>query len=934
MSGNITLGFLAHVDAGKTTLSEAVLFKTGVIRKAGRVDHKDAFLDNNAIERERGITVYSKEARFDLGGKQFVILDTPGHSDFSTEMERTLRVLDYAILVVSGIEGVESHTVTLWRLFKTYNIPVFIFVNKMDRDGADRVRIINQLKVSFGEGIIEINGTEPKDCEAVALCSEEMMEEYLQSGSISDQSIAKKIKERKLFPVMFGSALKMEGIDELLGVIDKYSIESDVINTDDSMFGARVYKITRDAKGNRQTHLRVICGRISSKMVISGTNQSGEPWEEKIEQIRLYSGTGFEMTQEAGTGMVICVTGLSQTYAGQGLGIEARSDEQNGVFKPVIEPALTYEVILINGEDPMAVFPKLKLIEEENPSFEFNWDEEVKEIHVNVMGDLELEILKYRLAERFGLNVEFGQGSIIYKESILAPVSGVGHYEPLRHYAEVRIIAEPLPYGSGIEYGSLVSFDDFPKNWQRLVTTHLMERKHKGCLTGSEITDVKFNIIAGAWHNKHTEGGDFRQATYRAVRNAFRRAMDEGKAVLLEPVYSFSLEVPADLIGRAMTDMERLHAKCDLPDMTDDGTMGVLRGTGPVATLREYPRELNTYARGKGRFTATLDGYAPCHNQKEVIEKRAYDCDLDKWNSCGSVFCEHGAGMYVEWDRVEDCAHTEMLFKIDDAGNFDKIGEAEAEYLRMNGQLGGNIQKPAGGNMDFATAGNDELRVIFEKTYGKSKRDEQLLKQQQMIRNRRPENSAENNFPQPNWKSKDGKQGKGTAEAGKTGNGKNGTRMEPYLIIDGYNVIFRWEELKDLASVNLDAAREVLLESLENYQGYEPQGIMVVFDGYKVAGNPGTKHEYADIKVIYTKEAETADRFIEKAVFEMKGKYDLTVVTSDRAVQMAAFGDGAKRISSGEFYAIVMSTAEEIRQKLKKTVLEKNTPFKNILCTK
>jgi len=646
-----------------------------------------------------------------------------------------------------------------------------------------------------------------------------------------------------------------------------------------------VYKISRDKQGNRQTHLKITGGVLKSKTLIQ-TGVADED-SEKIEQIRIYSGGAFQQLAEAEAGMICAVTGLTQTFAGQGLGIEAEA----GDMRPVLQPALTYKMILPDGADPVIVMQKLRQLEEEDPTLHLVWKEQLQEIHVQVMGALELEILQHQIEERFDMKISFGEGSIIYKETIAEPVIGIGHFEPLRHYAEAHLLLQPLPPGSGMVFDTRCSEDKLDRNWQRLIHTHLVERQHPGVLTGSDITDIKISILAGKAHQKHTEGGDFRQATYRAVRQGLRKA----KCILLEPYYSFRLEVPAENIGRAMADMQRLCAKCSLPEITGGGGMNLLKGSGPVATLQDYQRECAAYTKGRGRFMAIPDGYRPCHNQEEVVAAIGYNPESDILNPTGSVFCDHGAAVYVDWQQVDQMAHVDSGYRIADS----KLVEASA--TRDSGSRSSSQQ---------TTASAKELEEIFLRTYGKSKRDEALRREAMSKGTRRPPGEPEY-FPQPNWKQERGK-------------------GQPFLVIDGYNVIFAWNELKALAQVNLDSAREAFLDILGNYQGYKKMGMVVVFDGYKVAGNPGTKVDYGQIKVVYTKEAETADRFIEKTIYEMGRKYDVAVVTSDRPVQMAALGDGAQRISAREFYQEVISTSEEIRQKLKGQKLTKNQPFAEV----
>lgn len=902
----LTTGILAHVDAGKTTLSEAILYLTGSIRKLGRVDHKDAFLDSSEIERSRGITVFSKEARFVLGEKEVTLLDTPGHADFSAEMERTLQVLDYAILVVSGTDGVQSHTRTLWKLLADCGMPVFVFVNKMDRPGTDREAIVRELTEAFGDGFVEAKADGSLNEDEAAMASENLMEEYLADSSLSDQSLAHAIEERLIFPVHFGSALKMEGVKEFLDGFARYTQPKEY----DEEFGARVYKISRDKQGNRLTHMKITGGSLKSKMLIDcghiqvkGDLESGTVIKEKAEQIRLYSGDSFTMAGEAAAGTICAVTGLTRTHAGQGLGKEAAQDAR----KITIMPAITSRLITEPETDPVLLLAKLRQLEEENPTLHVIWKEELKEIHVQVMGELEQEILKNQIKERFDENIDFGEGSIIYKETIAEPVIGIGHFEPLRHYAEVQLLMEPLPEGSGLVFDSLCSEDRLDRNWQRLIMTHLMERVHLGVLTGSEITDMKITILAGKAHLKHTEGGDFRQATYRAIRQGLRKA----ESVLLEPFYTFTLKIPQENTGRAMSDMQRLGASCSLPEVDQTINMSVITGEGPVSTLRGYQREVSAYTRGEGRFEAALCGFRPCHNEAEIIAEKGYRPEEDIENPTGSVFCDHGAAVYVDWQQVDSMAHVDSGYIIEDGRCIRKGNRAAAS---------GGTLATAGGREgsrgQLSATGEKELQAIFERTYGRSKRDEALRREAMSKGTRHRRIDGPENFPQPNWKHEMGK-------------------GQPFLIIDGYNVIFAWEELKELAAVNLDSAREAFLDILGNYQGYKKMGMVVVFDGYKVAGNPGTKVDYGEIKVVYTKEAETADRFIEKTIYEMGRKYDVAVVTSDRPVQMAALGDGARRMSAREFYTEVTGVSQEIRAKLaaQKGRAEKNRPFEEKLKT-
>ena len=906
----ITLGVLAHVDAGKTTLSEAILYLTGTTRKAGRVDSGDTFLDTDRMEIDRGITVFSKEARFRTGDLNVTLVDTPGHADFSAEMERALSVLDLALLVVSGAEGVQSHTITLMKLFKAYGIPVVIFVNKMDMPGTDGAEVLKDIRKHLPEAVdfSEIEEAVLKDqevfksymsdpsanylpdeiAEEIATGSEKLMESYLDGGiSVKDASDA--IGRRELFPVVFGSALKMDGVEGLLKILEIFS----PVRTYPDDFSAVVYKITRDANGNRLTNLKVTGGVLRNKMQLE-TGTFGEDEEkviEKAEQIRLYNGDKFSNVNLAEAGTICAVLGLKSTYAGQRLGNITEEDS-----RPFIEPALTYTLRMPGGEDAVTMLTKMRELEEEDPALKVSWEERTKEIKVSIMGELEKDLLIYRIKERFGIDAELVKGKVIYKETISQPVIGIGHYEPLRHYAEVRLLLEPLPEGAGLVFESDVSEDELSKNWQRLIMKHLLERRHKGTLTGSEITDMRISIIAGRAHLKHTEGGDFRQATYRAVRNGLRKALSEGNAVLLEPMYDFTVYVDRKYIGRILTDMDRFGASFRIEEDTADG-IAVIKGRGPVAALGEYQMEMNAFSEGTGRFMAVPGGYGPCRDQDEVVEAAGYDPDSDIYNPCGSVFTDHGAGVYVEWDQVEELAHT------------------EGGLRALNAAPEATNQAEPSDRIGRGTAGNDEktLKSIFEKTYGKSKRDEQLLKEARS-RSTRQQAVEESNYPKPNPKTQKGK--------GKT-----------YLVVDGYNVLYAWEEFRDIREANIDGAREALIEILQNYQGYAGTGMTLVFDGYKAKSNPGEELKYGDLNVVYTGEGKTADRFIEEFSHENAKKYDITVVTSDRMVQMSSLGYGSSRLSSAELHAEVTGAIQEIRAIIGNHKGSRNRPFEELLET-
>lgn len=907
----ITLGVLAHVDAGKTTLSEAMLFLTGTTRKVGRVDTGDTFLDTDLMERNRGITVFSKEARFSSGSLEVTLVDTPGHADFSPEMERALSVLDLALLVVSGAEGVQSHTLTLFKLFKAYRIPVIVFVNKMDMPGTDPQAVLKEIRKYLPEAVdfTEVSELLLKDeaaydayrnapseamlpeaiAEEAATGSEELMERYM-DGGISAEDAVKAISGRELYPVVFGSALKMKGVEELLRILEIFAPDREYPED----FGATVYKITRDANGNRLTNLKVTGGVLRNKMQLDTAVPSEEddkPETEKVEQIRLYNGDKFSTVNQAEAGTVCAVLGLKNTYAGQRLGIGA---EVEG--KPFIEPALTYTLKTLGKEDPVSMLQKMKQLEEEDPALKVSWEERTREIRVSIMGELEKDLLIYRIKERFGIDAELVSGKVIYKETITEPVIGIGHYEPLRHYAEVRLLLEPLPEGAGLVFESAVSEDELDRNWQRLIMKHLMERRHRGTLTGSEITDMRISIIAGKAHLKHTEGGDFRQATYRAVRNGLRKALADGTMRLLEPMYDFSITVDQKYIGRVMTDMDRLGASCHLEE-SGQPEIALIKGRGPVSTLSEYQMEMNAFSEGSGRFMALPGGHGPCHDQDEVVTKAGYDPDSDIYNPCGSVFTDHGAGVYVEWDRVEELAHTEGGLRGSRENLNDNLSALTEEKNPISGKAGDNDEKA--------------LKAIFEKTYGKSKRDEQLLKE---ARSRATRAASSDSFPNPNPRAQRGK--------GRT-----------YLVVDGYNVLYAWEEFKELREANIDGAREALIEVLQNYQGYSGSGMTLVFDGYKSKNSTGGEMKYGDLNVVYTGEGRTADRYIEEFTHENGKKYDITVVTSDRMVQMSSFGYGSGRVSSGEFRLEVLGVCQEIREIISRKSKGFNRPFEELLNT-
>lgn len=832
------IGILAHVDAGKTTLSEGLLYLSGSIRKFGRVDHQDAFLDNFSLERQRGITIFSKQAVLTLGDLEATLLDTPGHVDFSAEMERTLQVLDYAVLVVSGTDGIQAHTLTLWRLLERYQIPVFLFINKMDLPGADADVRMAELRRRLSEGCLAFDRMDDAFYEAAALTEESAMDEYLTDGALSEETLRGLIAGRRIFPCYFGSALRLSGVEELIAGLERW-IQPAVWP---ASFGAKVYKISRDTQGARLTHLKVTGGVLRVRDLLTGCRPGGsDAWEEKADQLRIYSGGKYTTVNEVPAGGVCAVTGLIQTYPGQGLGIEAESEQ------PALEPVLTYRVGLPQGPDAHTALGKLRQLEEEDPQLHLLWNESLGEIHLQLMGEVQLEVLQTMIQERFGFPVQFGAGSIVYKETIAAPVIGVGHYEPLRHYAEVHLLLEPAPRGSGLQFESLCSEDVLDRNWQRLVLTHLEEKAHRGVLTGSPITDMKISLLTGRAHLKHTEGGDFRQATYRAVRQGLRKA----ESILLEPWYQFRLEVPTEYVGRAMTDLQRLSGTVAPPET--DGEMSILTGRAPVACLRDYLTEVTAYTQGRGRLICTLAGYDVCHNPEEVIGSIGYDCDRDLENPCDSVFCAHGAGYVVPWNEVDRKKHLDSVLQLDRPAE----GEAAPAPLRRY-TYGGTL------------AEDKELAAIYERTYGKQEKE----------RPRRPDARKE------------------MLQAAARQMQLTGPE---YLLVDGYNIIFAWEELASLARTDFGAARLVLMDILANFQAFKKIELILVFDAYKVPNNPGSVEKYKGIHVVYTKETETADAYIERVTYEIGKKHRVRVATSDGLEQMVILGHGALRISARAF---------------------------------
>ena len=845
----IVLGILAHVDSGKTTLSEAMLYRAGVTRRLGRVDHKDAFLDTDALEKARGITIFSKQALLTAGDTDITLLDTPGHVDFSTETERTLQVLDYAVLVVSGTDGVQSHTETLWRLLRRYHVPTFVFVNKMDLPGMERQELLAQLNRRLGEGFVDFGAEQADRDEALALCDENLMDRMLDAGQLQDADLIPAIARRHVFPCWFGAALKLEGVDALLDGLDRYTRPAPALEA----FGAKVFKVSQDEQGARLTWLRVTGGELKVKAQLTG-EADGEPWAEKANQLRLYSGAKYTLAEAIGPGQVCAVTGLTKARPGEGLGAERDSD------LPVLEPVLSYQVLLPEGADVHAALGKLHRLEEEEPQLHVVWNETLGEIHVQLMGEIQLEVLRSLLAERFGLEVEFGPGGILYKETITEPMEGVGHYEPLRHYAEVHLKLEPLPRGSGMQFAADCREEVLDKNWQRLVLTHLEEKQHLGVLTGSPLTDVKITLIAGRAHLKHTEGGDFRQATYRAVRQGLMLA----KSQLLEPWYAFRLEVPAENIGRAMSDIQRMEGTFDPPESGEE--TAVLTGFAPVSTMRSYPMEVVSYTRGRGHLSLTLDGYRPCHNAQEVIAAIGYEPEHDLDNPADSVFCAHGAGFVVPWDQVRSHMHVDSGW-----GKSTRPEQEAAVPQRRAMAYRATLEEDA------------ELLKIFERTYGPIKRDP-LAAFRPVQKRERPDFAAEQ------WE------------------------IAPeYLLVDGYNIIFAWDELNALSKESLDAARHKLMDILCNYQGFQKCVLILVFDAYRVPGSPGSIEQYHNIHVVYTKEAETADMFIERVTHEIGRNRRVRVATSDGMEQIIILGHGALRVSARMFHEEVQNVEKQIR---------------------
>ena len=839
------IGILAHVDAGKTTLAEAILYHAGKLKKLGRVDHRDSFLDAHNLERQRGITIFSKQARFELPDLFVTLLDTPGHADFSAETERCLQILDCAVLVISGTDGIQAHTETLWRLLREYKIPTFVFVTKRDVPGKAKEEILKELRHRLDDNCVDFMSRDDEWTERIALCSESAMNCVLSGEQISGELLSDLIAQRELFPCFFGSGLKLEGIEEFLDALDRYVPAS----VDRGAFAARVYKIEHDSQGKRMTLLKVTGGQLNVRELISYRDRTGAAFEEKVTQIRLYSGPKYESVEQAESGDVCAILGLENTWPGQCLGAEPVG------LEPMLEPVMSYRILLPDNMDPMIMLPKLQLLGEEDPQMHLGWNERDRSIELQLMGKIQAEVFKCLVKERFDVDLELDKGRILYRETIADAVEGVGHFEPLRHYAEVHLLIEPLPRGSGIELESIVSEDVLDRNWQRLILTHLMEKQHLGVLTGSPITDVKITLAAGRAHLKHTEGGDFRQATYRAVRQGLMKA----KSVLLEPVYSYSLEVPVEMIGRAISDIRAMNGSFESPE--NEGEMLILRGEAPASAMNGYQEELMSYTRGRGRLFLRPAGYQPCKGQDKIVKEMGYDPEADLENTPDSVFCAHGGGFPVKWNQVELYMHLESTLK---------TGSEPVQERKIP-----NI-----------TIDERELEAIMEREFGPIRRPQYS----QGVRNEAPVVKA-------------------------------APRKREYLIVDGYNLIFAWEELKKLAEKQLDLARGRLMDILSNYAGFTKSELVLVFDGFRTPGNPGSRTEYHNIHVAYTKDGETADAYIERLVDEIGRNYDVRVVTSDNLIRLSALRSGVLRTSSKEFSLEAEWVLEQIRELANKTNL-------------
>ena len=864
-SNNLVLGILAHVDAGKTTLSEQILYRCGVIGKAGRVDHQDTFLDNHSLEKERGITIFSKQALFSLPDFEITLLDTPGHVDFSTEMERTLQVLDYAILVINGADGVQSHTKTLWKLLKRYQIPTFLFINKMDQNGVEKEALLQELKHKLSSDCVDFNQKQDSEefLEEIAVRDERLMEAFLEGEEPGREDIKELIVNRLIFPCFFGSALKDFGVEELLKQMNLFMQEKEY----EEPFAARVFKIGRDHQNHRLTYMKITGGTLKVKQMLEGTEWGKEEvWKEKADQLRFYSGNQYEMKEMACAGQICAVTGLSKSYAGEALGEEK---EDTVAF---LEPVLTYRMEISETINIHQAYEKLQILAQEDPGLHIEWKERLGEIHIKVMGDIQIEVLKQVIKERFDMEVAFGSGHIVYKETIENMVEGVGHFEPLRHYAEVHLLLEPLPRGSGMHFDTTCSEDVLDKNWQRLIMTHLMEKQHIGVLTGSVITDMKMTILTGKAHAKHTEGGDFRQATYRAIRQGLRKA----KSVLLEPVYDFMLEVPSSMVGRAMSDVQKMYGEIAIAEEQNpmNTDMTLLTGTCPVITMQEYQREVLAYTKGCGRLECQMKGYMPCHNTEEVMAQIGYDPDRDLENPCGSVFCSHGAGVTVDWSEVEEHMHLEMVYREEDDSWKEEIQEVKA------------IRREASRSI-----GTDEIDAILNRTYGANKKGGDYMTPDGWNRH---------------------KSGKRTEAVTKVYKGS--PKREAYLLVDGYNIIYAWKELKELAAVSLDGARGKLQDILCDYQGMKGCQVMVVFDAYRLQGHPVEVLDYHNIRVVFTKEAETADQYIEKFAVRHAKEYSITVATSDGLEQVIIRGQGCALLSAKDLQEEIARSKADFKE--------------------
>lgn len=857
----ITIGIVAHVDSGKTTLSEALLYTTGKIRKLGRVDHKDAYLDTFQMERDRGITIFSKQAVMEYNDMRLILLDTPGHVDFSAEMERTLSVLDYAVLVVSGSEGVQGHTETLWKLLETYSVPTFLFANKMDMPNVSGDFLLHEIKEKLSDSVVRFPvgvGT----MEDIAMCDEDLFETYMEGGEISEIAISELIYNRDLFPCYFGSALQLDGVDHLLKGLYQYTYEP--IYSEN--FGAKVFKISKDHNNNRLSYLKITGGSLKVKDILSGRNGAIE-WNEKVNEIRIYSGEKYDAVGEVQAGDVCAVVGLTNTYQGEGLGFETEE------IPPSLIPVLSYKIDVQNKVHINQVYQQLKELEEEDPTLKITWNEEKKELTANVMGQVQIEVLKSLIKERFDLDVEFGAGSILYKETIANSVEGVGHFEPLRHYAEVHLLLEPGMPGSGLTFESHVSENELSKNWQRLIMTHLEEKNHRGVLTGAPITDICITIVGGNAHLKHTEGGDFRQATYRAVRQGLKKA----ESVLLEPYYDFILTIPTECVGRAMTDISQMEGSMNPPETI--GEKSVLTGYAPVSTMWNYINEVNEYSHGQGTLTLKFKGYAPCHNAEEVIEQIGYDSEADLKNPTGSVFCAHGAGFNVPWNEVENYMHVKTSLNLNST-DIEEVENKNSSDVMVN-------EKSAKALKDSYTT-DKELEAIFEKTFGPIKRKKYT-------------ETKTRNYNQKTKKYK----------------GKQNNNLPECILVDGYNIIFAWDELKEIASKNIDGARDRLLDILSNYQGYKDNTVIVVFDAYNVNRHKETIYKHNNVYVVFTKAAETADMYIAKTTHQMASKYRVTVATSDALEQLIIMGHGAFRMSAMNFKEEVDRVNKQIKESIK-----------------